>query len=541
MEIPGYEILTKLGEGGTATVWKARQIALDRLVALKVLNQALASDHDAAERFRIEGLAAAKLSHRNIVQVFDAGEIGGVPYFAMEFVEGQSLGDIIARKGKLYPENALAAAESVAVALKHAWDRAQIIHCDIKPDNILVEKDGVVKVADLGLARIISHRGGHAERDVIGTPNYVSPEQATGGLELDYRSDIYSLGATLYHMVTGVMPFAGATGSTAMDMHTSSFLRDPMEINPEIPPNVAWIIEKMMVRDRGDRYATWSEVIDDLESVVNGGMPLPPLPEAGQSTVSRCDARAFPQPAPEEAPPPTPEPVRASAPVYVAPPMDESPNVAVNAGKMRAKLDRVMDKHQAKRMSPANLVLQVAITAAVAVAAFWMLSYRAGPYSQTYWEKLTGQPGPAAPPKDDDVLSADDPMRSLIRRADAPSTQVETPAAAPAVPANNAWQPVQRTSNELMVMQGKASLSWDDAEYQRAAALYNNALIAYGQYLDKRQGSGVLKRIEANLKIAVEYFEKCKGHAPEKYNVQGYIDKCNKLIFDVHSTMTVEP
>ena len=182
MEIPGYRLEAKIGEGGTATVWKAKQLALDRDVALKILSHALAPDPEALGRFRTEGMAAAKLNHRNIVQVYDAGEVEGVPFFAMEYVDGRSLGDILARKGKLAEEEALAVVESVARALQYAWEREQIIHCDIKPDNILVEKSGIVKVADLGLARIMSRREGHSERDVIGTPNYVSPEQAMGGL-----------------------------------------------------------------------------------------------------------------------------------------------------------------------------------------------------------------------------------------------------------------------------------------------------------------------------------------------------------------------
>ncbi len=538
MEIPGYEILEKLGEGGTATVWKARQIALDRPVALKILNHATASDPEGMERFHTEGLAAAKLSHRNIVQVFDAGEVGGVPYFAMEYVEGQSLGDVIARKGKLESMEALAVAESVAVALKHAWSRAQITHCDIKPDNILIEKYGVVKVADLGLARIISHREGHPERDVIGTPNYVSPEQAQGGIELDYRSDIYSLGATLYHMVTGVMPFAGATGAAAMDMHISQYLHDAMEINPSVPANVAWLIEKMMVRNRGDRYASWSEVIDDIDRVTNGNLPLPPLPEHGQSTVVRCAARQQ-APAPEPAraaPPPQSEPQPVPAARQPEPEIfeEESPNIAVDPTKMRAKLSKVMDKHQATPVKPGNIILQVAIFAGVAVLAYWLIN-------------RMNHPEPTQ--KKTDAISVDDPMHSVIHQAGQDSdVQPATPGAAANPGALNpatatpvgTYVPVQYTSNQLKVVQNKANMSWDDAEYQRAAAMYNNALIAYGNYQDTRENPAVLKRCEANLKIALEYFEKCKDRAPKKYDVDALIQKCNKLLFDVHASTQLQ-
>ena len=519
MEIPGYEILGKLGEGGTATVWKARQIALDRLVALKVMNRAQTDDSSALEQFRTEGLAAAKLSHRNIVQVFDAGEINGSPYFAMEFVEGQSLGDIIARKGKLKPDQALAVAESVAVALKHAWNRAQIIHCDIKPDNILIEKYGVVKVADLGLARILSRREGHAERDVIGTPNYVSPEQAQGGLDLDYRSDIYSLGATLYHTVTGLMPFAPASGSAAMDMHIHEYLHDPMEINPDIQSPVAWLIEKMMIRNRADRYASWTEVIEDIELVMGGKMPMPPLPENGQSTVVRCAAREQPsaRPAPDTVVPasrPPPAEARVEQP--------ETPNIAVNPVQMRAKLGKVMEKHQAPPASAQNLVLKFGIAAAIAVLTYWM------------WQKLNSTTPTAPPP---DVFATNDPMHKVIRPANQSAAAPEPPAPNP-VPD---FVPVHHTSNELRVIQESASLGWDDTEYQRAAAMYNNALRAYGDYMQTRENPAVLKRIEANVRIAIDYFEKCKDRAPKRYDVQGLIDKCNKLLFDVHASTQITP
>lgn len=553
MEIPGYEIIEKLGEGGTATVWKARQIALDRLVALKILNHALAADEGAAERFRTEGLAAAKLSHRNIVQVFDAGEVGGVPYFAMEFVEGESLGDIIARKGRMQEAEALAVAESVALGLKNAWDRAQIIHCDIKPDNILIESYGVVKVADLGLARILSHREGQSERDVIGTPNYVSPEQAAGGVDLDYRSDIYSLGATLYHMVTGAMPFSGARGADAMDMHQTEFLPDPMEVNQAVSPNVAMFIEKLMVRNRGDRYASWTEVLDDVEAVTAGGMPLPPIPEPGQSTVSRSDARNRVAPAPveevveEEEAAPAPRATMKRAVVthkQEAPP----PRAAVTSEEMRRRLDRATAAAtgmQSPQKDPAarfkNLILQVAIAAAISVLLFWMWQ------SMTHKGSKPKETGSDIAPELRGLVHAPDSAPATTPAAAPGATSAPGPAFAPVGKVFSLGMPAHRdaqgnmisaTTNSFTVAQLRASLGWQDPEYQRACGQYNGAIMAYVDYQEKGGSPVILRRILVNLRNATEYFEKCKDRAPMGYDVARLLLQCKMLIDDVNATMS---
>ena len=179
--LPGYDILEKIGEGGTSSVWKARQLSLDRLVAIKVLDSALQLDPAALTRFRQEAQAAARLKHASIVQVYDTGEMDGRPFLVMEYVDGYTVGDLLQRSGPLTESNALLVTEAVAHALAYAWDKDCIIHLDIKPDNVLVESDGGIKVTDLGLARFIGMQRRRAEDDIIiGTPNYVSPEQAEG-------------------------------------------------------------------------------------------------------------------------------------------------------------------------------------------------------------------------------------------------------------------------------------------------------------------------------------------------------------------------
>lgn len=292
-QLAGYEMLGKLGQGGMSMVWKARQLSLDRLVAIKTLAAEYLPDAVARERFQQEARAAARLSHPGIVQVFDAGVAGDVPYIVMEFVDGQSLGDVLEKEGKLPEEKALRMAQAVAEALGYAWQKDCIIHCDIKPDNLLISRNGEVKITDLGLARFIGlHRRAAPGGDtIVGTPNYTAPEQAEGLPDLDCRADIYSLGATLYHMVTGELPFANSTGSSAMERHINEFLADPIDVEPSLSSNVAWLIEKMMVKDRAFRPMFWNAVQEDIVAVLAGGPPGDPLPEAGKSTVLRSERR----------------------------------------------------------------------------------------------------------------------------------------------------------------------------------------------------------------------------------------------------------
>lgn len=301
--LDGYELLEKLGEGGMAVVWKARQISLDRLVAIKMLSPSF-TEPDAHERFRQETRHAARLRHPSIVQVYDAGERDGVVYLVMEYIQGQTLGDWIAEAGRLAPADLLRVAEGVAAALDDAWDKECMIHCDLKPDNILIEADtGAVKVADLGLSRAVGiHRIGEQVSGVIvGTPNYVSPEQADGVPDLDCRTDIYSLGATLYHAATGELPFRELGSDGAMEGHRSGQLEDPMDQIEGFPPPVAWLLEIMLVRNRAYRPQLWRDIRKDLEQVRAGRLPTI-LPEPNQSTLKRSLRRIKPKPDKVQAP-----------------------------------------------------------------------------------------------------------------------------------------------------------------------------------------------------------------------------------------------
>ena len=211
-EIPGYEIIERLGKGSMGLVFKARQTSVDRIVAVKVLLDTLAQNKEFIKRFEREAKIAAKLQHNNIVNAIDAGEVDGNHYFVMEYVEGATIKDEL-DKNKVFDEKvALKIVIAVAEAMKHAHERG-LIHRDIKPENVILTKDGNVKLADLGLARLTAdEKWAMSEAGMaIGTPYYISPEQVRGQVDVDIRADIYSLGATLYHMVTGRVPYPGET------------------------------------------------------------------------------------------------------------------------------------------------------------------------------------------------------------------------------------------------------------------------------------------------------------------------------------------
>ena len=273
LQIPGYESIGRIGKGAMGVVFKARQISVDRIVAIKVLRDDVARDRDYIERFRREARVAAKLSHNNIVGVIDAGEADGRHYFVMEYVEGTTVQDEL-DKGKSYDEKtALEIALAVARALKHAHERG-LIHRDIKPANILLTKDGEIKLADLGLARMTAEGPGTAGV-AAGTPYYISPEQARGQADVDIRTDIYSLGATLYHMATGRVPYTGATPQEVMRKHVSkkAQLIPPDHLNPALSGGLGEVVETMMAKDREERYRSPEDLIVDLECLLQGERP----------------------------------------------------------------------------------------------------------------------------------------------------------------------------------------------------------------------------------------------------------------------------
>lgn len=280
-QIPGYRLLEKLGKGAMATVYKARQESLDRIVAIKVLPRKFAENAEFVERFYREGRAAAKLSHNNIVQAYDVGcSPEGFHYFVMEYIEGKTLYDIMqpppAGEGRAFSEaEALDIIIQIADALAHAHERG-LIHRDVKPKNIILTPQGVAKLTDLGLARATDDKEA-AESEAgkaYGTPYYISPEQIRGDVDIDYRADIYSLGATLYHLVTGRPPFEAESPTAVMHKHLREPLVPPDHINTALSAGISEIIEVAMAKRREDRYNSMRDMLEDLRAVARGEPPL---------------------------------------------------------------------------------------------------------------------------------------------------------------------------------------------------------------------------------------------------------------------------
>jgi eukaryotic-like serine/threonine-protein kinase len=274
-QIPGYKILGRLGAGAMAVVYKARQLSLNRMVAIKVLPKRFTENPEYVERFYKEGQAAGKLNHPNIVQAIDVGEAGGYHYFVMECVEGKTIADDLSA-GKVFDEHeALEIIIQVARALAHAHARG-LIHRDVKPKNIMIGQDGIVKLADLGLARETADiEAAQTEAGkAYGTPYYISPEQIRGRVDIDGRADIYGLGATFYHMVTGRVPFIAEDSAEVMRKHLKEPLIPPDHINTTLSAGVSEVIEIMMAKRREDRYKNVEELLIDLEAIRNGQPPV---------------------------------------------------------------------------------------------------------------------------------------------------------------------------------------------------------------------------------------------------------------------------
>jgi serine/threonine-protein kinase len=273
-QIPGYQLLEKVGQGSMGIVFKARQLSMNRLVAIKVLQPRLATNPKDLERFLREAHLAAKLSHHNIVQAIDAGSTGKVHYFVMEYVEGTTL-DQFLKESKVFSEReALEIILQIARALEHAQGR-QLIHRDIKPANIVLTTEGIAKLADLGLARqTVGDVWAQEEKGlVIGTPFYIAPEQIRGRQDIDSRADIYSLGATLYHMVTGRPPFPGTEVDPVLTAHLKEELTPPDHLNTTLSAGLGEVVEFMMAKDPDHRYPSARDLIMDLECLLAGEPP----------------------------------------------------------------------------------------------------------------------------------------------------------------------------------------------------------------------------------------------------------------------------
>jgi len=271
-QLGDYRVLRRLGRGGMADVYLAEQMSLRRQVALKVLHTELAKDGNYVKRFHFEAQAAASLVHANIVQIHEVGQLDGLHFIAQEYVPGMNLREWLNRKGTTDVKMSVLILRQVAAALQRASEQG-IVHRDIKPDNIMLTQSGEVKVADFGLARVSGNDGVNITQVgvTMGTPLYMSPEQVEGK-SLDTRSDIYSLGITSYHMLTGEPPFRAETALGVAVQHLNSQAERLEKIRPDLPAGLCRIIHKMLAKDPKDRYASSRDLLKDLRALQGEGI-----------------------------------------------------------------------------------------------------------------------------------------------------------------------------------------------------------------------------------------------------------------------------
>ena len=274
LKIPNLKLIEKIGDGGMSTVWKAWDIENQRVVAVKILNREFANDGADVRQFRAEERIMEEIHHPGIVQAYDFNNGNGNWYYLMEYVDGYTFAALLARKQHVRESDCLLICESIATALDYAWNDHGIVHCDLKPENIMINTDGVIKLTDLGISRRFEFKEGPqaVPEHVLGTPAYISPEQVYGDVELDCRSDIYSLGATLYHLATGRILFAGRDNDGMMRAHCDETVqaRDPRAYRPELSEGFCQLLESMLVKDRDFRVTSWSDVYAMCREIEEG-------------------------------------------------------------------------------------------------------------------------------------------------------------------------------------------------------------------------------------------------------------------------------
>ena len=331
-----YRVVRKLGGGGMADVYLCEDLTLGRHVAIKVLLQRYLSDPTFVERFRREAKAAAGLNQQNLVSIYDWGEVDGTYYIAMEYVEGETLKDLIRRRGRLSGNESVAVTLQLLAAVDFAH-RSGIVHRDIKPQNIMIDRDGTAKVMDFGIARA-GDSGMTEAGSILGTAQYLAPEQAKG-YPVDERSDLYSVGVCLYEMLTGTVPFKGDSAVTVALKHVNEVPVEPSELVPGMPYALNQIVLKAMAKDPADRYQSAAEFARDLRAAKEGGPVQAAAFDAGGERTRVMGA------------------------------------AGMTAAGTTSVLDQPMPPRRKKSKWPLVLViLLLAIIAAVAVALWWTMS-----------------------------------------------------------------------------------------------------------------------------------------------------------------------
>jgi serine/threonine protein kinase len=546
-EIAGYTILKKIADGGMSTVWKARQESLDRVVALKVLNSGLVKSRKDIERFKSEAQAAARLRHSGLCQIFDAGEQEGIVYYAMEYVAGFSVWELLERKGDINEKQALLIVSGVANVLGAMWNKHQLIHCDIKPDNILIDQDGVIRVTDLGLSRLIGQMMRQEDDGyLVGTPNYMSPEQARGDADLDFRTDIYALGATLYHLLTGIMPFAQKDSEKAAEAHVVEYLSDPRDINPEVSMHACFLIEKMMVRDRAHRYASWEDLSNDIAEVRAGRPPRGALVPEGHSTVSRSAEREA-ETAKEIA---SMKPRKLASSVAApavgggnasGPGSRHGRSATGRKKRLVGRAPGATAPRLAPRVAPApRSAAPVDPWTHAARKTFWLILLVGG----SYWGAFHFLGGASPVASSAESVEAETPVAEPEVAAPPVATPRPPPPERPPrrPPPAAIQEPVQERETPVSVpSQAPGSArpatteAWDHPDYVEAMRLLREADARFQRFVAERRQE-FLDPVEPNCRRALELLEAIKDEAPAHAQVGAQIRNASQLIFNARQS-----
>lgn len=272
IKVEGFEIYEQLGMGGMGAVYRALDLSSGQIVALKVLFPHMARDQMFIKRFLAEAESAQRLDHPNIVKVFHCGVSGETRYIAMEYVDGDNMRALIKQQnGVLHEATTAAIGMCVASALYYAWEKERLIHRDIKPENLLIRSDGAVKLCDLGIAKRMVPDATNLTRTGmrLGSPHYMAPEQVKGSKDIDFRVDVFALGATLYHAVTGHTLHDAENEFSLILMQAAGEIKNPRELNPNISERFATLLMRMLKIDRNFRQGDWETVFLELETIYN--------------------------------------------------------------------------------------------------------------------------------------------------------------------------------------------------------------------------------------------------------------------------------
>ena len=300
-----YQLQRQVAHGGMATVWEAHDNLLSRRVAVKTLHPHLAADDSFKERFHAEAVAAARLSHPNIVATYDTGEDDGMAYIVMEFVDGKTLREILDERPQLAVPDALRIGSAIAMALAHAHDQG-LVHRDIKPANVLIARDGLVKVTDFGIAKASEDKDLTRTGTIMGTAKYLAPEQVQG-LPLDGRADVYALGVVLYESLTGQAPFVAENDMATAILHVNGELVPPSQLRPDLPPDVEALVLQCLARDPDDRFRSARAVARAMQAARltgNSAAATAPASSAGSGGAPSAARTDQPRPASRPAAPP---------------------------------------------------------------------------------------------------------------------------------------------------------------------------------------------------------------------------------------------